>query len=172
VERERQPLSELTERLKARHPDAVVGEDWPFGDLVLTVCRDRIHDALAFFKEQGFVQLLDIVGVDAVHFERAERFEVVYILYSLERDLRVRLKVFVPEDDPVLPTATDLWEAANWAEREVWDMFGIRFDGHPNLVRILLHHEFEGHPLRKDYPIMKGQWATGTRDLREDLERE
>jgi NADH:ubiquinone oxidoreductase subunit C len=71
-----------------------------------------------------------------------------------------------------LATATDLWQSANWAEREAFDMFGFNFKGHPNLTRILCHFQFVGHALRKDYPIMKGQWASGTSDLRPDLERE
>src|SRR5207245_146408 len=81
---------------------------------------------------------------------RAPPFEVVYQLYSVSLNHRLRVKVQVPEDDPVVPTAAAVWKSANWAEREVWDMFGIRFAGHPDLRRILMYPEFEGHPLRKD----------------------
>lgn len=165
-------LNSIIETLKEEHPAAVEAVDQPYGDAVLTVKKERIHDILVSLKKAGFDLLLDIAGVDALHLGRKERFEIVYNLYSLPQDLRLRLKVFVPADDMNLPTATDLWESANWAEREAYDMFGFNFEGHPNLARILCHREFVGHALRKDYPVMKGQWATGTSDLRPDLEKE
>ncbi|MBI4227107.1 MAG: NADH-quinone oxidoreductase subunit C, partial [Candidatus Omnitrophica bacterium] len=89
------------------------------------------------------------------------RFEVVYHLYSLEYNRRVRLKVPVPGHDPMVESLTRLWPAANWFEREVWDMFGIRFLGHPDLKRLLMYEEFEGHPLRKDYPVNRRQPLIG-----------
>jgi NADH-quinone oxidoreductase subunit C len=85
------------------------------------------------------------------------RFEVVYHLYSSSRNHRLRLKVRVPEDAPRVPSVTSVWRGANWLERETYDMYGIRFDGHPNLTRIYLYPEFEGHPLRKDYPKERRQ---------------
>ncbi len=109
--------------------------------------------ALQADRERGFDLLLDLCGVD--YPERAgsgeDRFEAVYHLYSVSRHERLRLKVPVPEEDPVLPSLTEVWKAADWFEREAWDMFGLRFDGHPNLRRILTHDAFQGHPLRKDY---------------------
>jgi NADH-quinone oxidoreductase subunit C/D len=105
--------------------------------------------ALRDDPENRFDLLLDLCGVD--YPERDERFEAVYHLCSLPLDRRLRLKVPVPEDDPVLPSLIGVWKAANWFEREAWDMFGIRFEGHPNLRRLLTHEAFEGHPLRKDY---------------------
>ena len=89
------------------------------------------------------------------------RFEVVYHFYSLARNHRLRVKVPLMANDPVIESVTSLWPSANWYEREVWDMFGIRFTGHPDLRRILLYQEFEGHPLRKDYPITKRQPLIG-----------
>ena len=89
------------------------------------------------------------------------RFEVVYHFYSSLSNARLRLKVPVKAADATVPTLTTLWKTANWFEREVWDMFGIRFDGHPNLKRILMYEEFKGHPLRKDYPINKRQPLIG-----------
>ncbi len=89
------------------------------------------------------------------------RFEVVYHLYSLTKNHRLRLKVPLPEATPAVPSLTALWAAANWYEREVWDMYGIRFDGHPNLTRILMYKGFDGHPLRKDYPVNKRQPLVG-----------
>lgn len=89
------------------------------------------------------------------------RFEVVYHFYSSIHNERLRVKVPVTAADPVVASLTDLWASANWFEREVWDMFGIRFSGHPNLKRILMYEEFKGHPLRKDYPVRKRQPLVG-----------
>jgi NADH-quinone oxidoreductase subunit C len=170
---EAERLQTILEGIKQRLPDAVESEEHPYGDMMLNIKRERIHDVLAHLKRVGFEILMDIAGVDTMKLEgRKERFELVYNLFSIEKNLRVFLRVRVPEDDMTVPTATDLWEAANWGEREAYDMFGFHFEGHPNLVRILCHREFVGHALRKDYPIMKGQWATGTSDLTRDLERE
>jgi NADH-quinone oxidoreductase subunit C/D len=100
-------------------------------------------------RETRFDLLMDVAGVDFP--DRPERFEAVYHLYSVPRNARLRLKVPVGESDPVLPSLNPVWKAANWAEREVYDLFGLRFTGHPNLSRILCHEGFEGHALRKDY---------------------
>ncbi len=100
-------------------------------------------------RESKFDLLMDVGGVD--YPDREQRFEAVYHLYSVPRNARLRLKVSVAESDPVLPSLVPVWNAANWAEREVYDMFGVRFTGHPNLSRILCHEAFQGHPLRKDY---------------------
>jgi NADH-quinone oxidoreductase subunit C len=100
---------------------------------------------------------LDVCGVDYLKAGDKPRFEVVYHLYSVTNNHRLRLRVKVPEEDMTLPTATDLWKSADWHEREAFDMFGFRFEGHPNLKRILLFDGFEGHPLRKDYPMEKRQ---------------
>ena len=104
-------------------------------------------------RETRFDLLMDIAGVD--YPDRAERFEAVYHLYSVPRNARLRLKVPVAESDPELPSLVPVWKAANWAEREVYDMFGVRFSGHPNLSRLLCHEAFQGHALRKDYDPAK-----------------
>lgn len=91
----------------------------------------------------------------------AQRFDVVYHLHSLTHNHRIRLKVPLAAQDAVAPSLTGLWPSADWFEREVWDMFGIRFTGHPNLKRILMYEPFEGHPLRKDYPVYKRQPIIG-----------
>jgi len=165
-------LESAIQALRERMPDAVEAVEVSYGDTVLVADRGRIHEVLSELRGQGFDFLLDIAGVDGLHLGRRERFELVYNLYALSGDLRLRVKVFVPESDMRLPTATDLWQSANWAEREAYDMFGFKFEGHPNLERILCHREFAGHALRKDYPVMKGQWASGTSDLKPDLEKE
>ena len=165
-------LNNIIEALKQNLADAVEELERPYDDVVLTVARNRSHDVLSFLRQEGFDMLLDIAGVDGMHLGRKERFEVIYILYAMSDDLRLRVRVFVPEDDMDVQSVTDLWQSANWAEREAFDMFGFNFKGHPNLARILCHREFVGHALRKDYPVMKGQWATGTSDLKPDLEKE
>jgi len=117
------------------------------GDLV-SVCRFlREHPDLAF----DF--LADVTGVDRLNLpESSPRLEVVYHLYSLQYRRRLRLKVRVDEGQPV-PSVTGVWPTADWHEREVYDMFGVRFQGHPDLRRILMPDDWEGHPLRKDYPV-------------------
>jgi NADH/F420H2 dehydrogenase subunit C len=170
--REMEQMEKILAGINERFPEAVGEVDRSFDDMTLSVDRGQVHAVLKHLEETGFNMLIDIAGVDARDLGRQERFELVYMLYSIPQNLRLRVKVFVTEDNMELPTATDLWQSANWAEREAYDMFGFRFKGHPNLVRILCHREFEGHALRKDYPVMKGQWATGTSDLQPDLERE
>jgi NADH-quinone oxidoreductase subunit C/D len=118
----------------------------------ITVDRSRLMEILRTLKTDtdiGCDLLLDICGVD--YPDREQRFEAVYHLTGLESEHRIRVKVPLGEEDPRLPTAYGLWKAADWFEREAWDMMGIRFDGHPNLRRILTHEAFQGHPLRKDY---------------------
>ena len=119
-------------------------------------CRDE--------ASLDFDVLMDLTAVDYQRYpgrEDGPRFDVVYHLYSLAQNHRVRVKVRVDEDDAAVPTAVDLWPIANWFEREVWDMYGIRFDGHPDLRRLLLYEEFVGHPLRKDYPMERRQPLIG-----------
>jgi NADH-quinone oxidoreductase subunit C len=100
--------------------------------------------------------LTDLTAVDWMD-ARANRFEVVYQLLSISKNRRLTIRVELSEDKPRIPSATALWQGANFLEREVWDMFGIIFEGHPDLRRILLYEEFKGHPLRKDYPVQGKQ---------------
>jgi NADH-quinone oxidoreductase subunit C len=106
--------------------------------------------------------LMDVTAVDRL--PEKPRFEVVYHLYSLAKNHRVRIKACVAEEAPEIDTLLSLWPAANWLEREVWDMYGVRFRGHPDLRRLLLYEEFEGHPLRKDYPKERRQPLVGPRN--------
>ena len=132
----------------------------------LTAAREDILNTLKELKEgQKFDFLMDICGVDYPGRDGG-RFDVVYHLYSSSANMRLRVKTRVPENDPVVPSVTSLWKAANWFERECFDLFGIKFSGHPNLKRILLYEGFEGHPLRKDYPINKRQVIPTSVDLR------
>jgi NADH-quinone oxidoreductase subunit C len=122
-----------------------------YGEIVITVQRDGIEDALRLLRdEHDYQQLMEIAGVD--HPDRPERFEVVYMLLSLTKNHRVMVKVNAAENTPV-PTVTTLWPVAGWLEREVYDMYGVIFAGNPDLRRILTDYGFEGHPFRKDFPL-------------------
>lgn len=122
------------------------------GDTSLVVQRAALMDVLRFLKESyGFAFLATLTAVD--DWPAEPRFTVVYQLREMRGPTNLRVKVRVPGDDPVVPTSTPLFLNANWHERETWDMFGIRFDGHPDPRRILMPQDWEGHPLRKDYPL-------------------
>src|SRR5262249_49981405 len=144
--------------------------DLPPADATAVVDRSVARDLLAFCRDTPglrFDLLMDLTAVDYLRYpgrDDGPRFEVVYHLYSVPENHRLRVKVPVGEDAPVVPSAVPLWPIANWLEREVWDMFGIRFDGHPDLRRLLLYEEFVGHPLRKDYPVHKRQPLIGPRN--------
>jgi NADH-quinone oxidoreductase subunit C len=140
------------------------------GDHAAVVDRSAVIDLLRFCRDDPalrFEMLMDLTAVDYLAYpgrEDGPRFEVVYHLYSLTHNHRLRVKVRVEEDDGRVPTATGLWPIANWFEREAWDMFGVRFEGHPDLRRLLMYEEFEGHPLRKDYPVNRRQPLIGPRN--------
>lgn len=123
------------------------------GDVFVRVSRDTLLPVLSYLKEtHRFIYLADLFGVD--RFTTDDRFEVVYNLVSLATSTRLFVKTRVPEDEPVLPTATGIWSGANWNEREVYDMFGVRFDGHPDPRRIFMPEDFEYFPLRKEFPLL------------------
>jgi NADH-quinone oxidoreductase subunit C len=129
------------------------------GDLVLHCPKDRLTSLLTILKTSphfDFRALLDVTAVDWLD-QKESRFQVVYQLLSISKSRRLMVKVEVPEDNPEVDSAVPLWKSANFLEREVWDMFGIKFTGHPDLRRILLYEEFVGHPLRKDYPVQGKQ---------------
>lgn len=134
------------------------------GDDTVTVKPESLSVIAQFLKETpdlDFNFLMDVTAVDYLDIKKAPRFEVVYHFYSLKQNHRLRVKVEVEEKNPEVETLHDLWPSANWYEREIWDMFGIKFKGHPNLKRILMYEEFKGHPLRKDYPFNKRQPLVG-----------
>lgn len=121
-------------------------------EITLVVAQERIPKALETARRAGFALLSDLTAVD--RHPAQPRFEVVYLLTAFEPPARVRVKVRLPAGQ-AMPSATPLWPAADWLEREVFDLFGIRFEGHPNLQRILMPDDWEGHPLRKDYPLVE-----------------
>jgi NADH-quinone oxidoreductase subunit C len=135
---------------KALGPLLLAGKE-EHGEIVLTVARDQIVEVLRTLRDShDYQQLMEIAGVD--YPERAERFEVVYMLLSLTKSHRIMVKVSAAENTPV-PTVTTLWPVAGWLEREVYDMYGVIFAGNPDLRRILTDYGFEGHPQRKDFPL-------------------
>jgi NADH-quinone oxidoreductase subunit C len=130
---------------------AVVAGEEQHGEIVLTIARGEIENALRTLRDSHeYQQLMEIAGVD--YPERPERFEVVYMLLSVTKNHRLLVKVSAAEDTPV-PTVTTLWPNAGWLEREVFDMYGVIFEGNTDLRRILTDYGFEGHPQRKDFPL-------------------
>jgi NADH-quinone oxidoreductase subunit C len=159
--------AQILQRLRDRFGAAVVETHEQRGDTTAVVERGAVLDVLRFCRDEpslAFDMLMDLTAADYLKYpgrEDGPRFEVVYLLHSLPHNHRVRLKVRVDEDEAVVASAVDLWPIANWLEREVWDMFGVRFAGHPDLRRLLMYEEFVGHPLRKDYPINRRQPLIG-----------
>jgi NADH-quinone oxidoreductase subunit C len=159
------PLLALAEHVTRALPQSVERHALAYGDLSLVAKRDSIVELLRFLRDDAqcrFVAIVDICGVD--YPERDERFEVVYHLLSPTRNLRIRIKIATDEFTPV-PSATGVFPGADWFEREAYDLYGILFTGHPDLRRILTDYGFEGHPLRKDFPL------SGFADVRYDEER-
>ena len=146
-------------------PDAVRETHAHCGDATALVDAAKIVEVMRFLRdapELEFDMLTDVTAVD--YLGEQPRFEMVYHLYSLGKNRRLRVKARVSEEAAEIDTLTELWSSANWMEREVYDMYGIRFKGHPDLRRLLLYEEFEGHPLRKDYPKEKRQPLVGPRN--------
>ena len=158
-------LKDLEEYVSAQLGDKVLARDESRGELSLTVHRNNIVEVLKLLRDDvntQFKLVMDICGID--YPESEERFCVVYNLLSLPHNLRLRIKVWTSEAVPV-PSVTSVYSAANWWEREAWDLYGIYFTNHPDFRRILTDYGFEGHPLRKDFPL------TGFVELRYDDEQ-
>jgi NADH-quinone oxidoreductase subunit C len=137
--------------LQTRLPDAIVDARQEPDGIVLYIAPEQILPVLNYLKEEAqFEQLAAVTAVD--WWPRRPRFEVVYLVHSYARNLRVRLNVRLAEGEEI-ESACQVWRGANWYEREVFDLFGIRFRNHPNLERIMMPADWEGHPLRKDYPV-------------------
>ena len=146
----------LAAAVEAFDPAALVTAKFDRGELTLEIAAGQIVAVCRFLKQdKQFVRLSTVTGVD--RYPAEPRFEVVYHLHSLERNLRVRIKARLPGDNPEIDSVTSVWRGANWFERETFDLFGVRFRNHPDLTRIMLPDDWEGYPLRKDYPV------TGTR---------
>lgn len=146
-------LKELGDHIASMVGKAVLQVELKLGELIVTVQRDQIVPVLTKLRDDPgcmFQQVMDITAAD--YPDRPERFEVVYNLLSIKHNQRVRVKLSTDEDTPV-PSSVPVYSAANWMEREVWDMYGVFFSDHPDLRRILSDYGFEGHPLRKDFPL-------------------
>ncbi|HYD07456.1 MAG TPA: NADH-quinone oxidoreductase subunit C [Reyranella sp.] len=142
--------------LKDRFAGAVRRVEVSCGDTIVVVEKARAHEILEWLKDEAGQQYNFLTDVTAVEYRDRERpLEVVYQLWSIPRRAFLRVKIELPKDQPlVVDSVVDLWAGANWLEREVWDMFGVRFTNHPDLRRILMWEDYsEGHPLRKDFPL-------------------
>jgi NADH-quinone oxidoreductase subunit C len=150
----------LAERIQQEFPQAFTkAVEWR-GDVAVTVQRQALHDVAAFLRQDPDMDFDYIIHVSSVDWpDDEERFEVVYELYSIRHKQRIRLKARVPENDCTVTSLTDLWKGADFMEREVYDMMGIRFLHHPDLRRILMPDDYdEGYPLRKDFPLRGKGW--------------
>jgi NADH-quinone oxidoreductase subunit C len=148
-------LKDITEMIKDRYPTELRETKEFRGQLSVVMRKDRIKEVMRYLydtPELYFNFLKDLCGVDYMG-KKEPRFEVVYHLYSLRHGHMIRIKAEVPEDDASIDSVVDIWAGANWHERECFDLFGISFKGHPDLRRILMPEDWEGHPLRKDYPL-------------------
>ena len=162
-----EPLNPIVSRIRETLTEAEARDEEINGQLVIHVDRAGLTGLCTLLRDDPalrFDHLADVTAVDWLVYNpeggppgqgRTPRFDVVYHLYSVPLNHRLRLKVAVDEDDPTLPSLTSLWPAANWAERETFDLYGIKFSRHPNLTRILMPDDWQGHPLRKDYPLIE-----------------
>ena len=155
----------LAEQIKLKFPNLVLYALDNKGDQMIIIKKEGIRDIAAALKNDAQFQfnvLMDLAAVDYLHWEEKEfRFEVIYNLYSIPKNSRLFIKAPVRENEAQIDSVAFLWPSADWYEREVWDMFGIFFKGHPNLKRLLMYEEFKGHPLRKDYLYNKRQPLVG-----------
>lgn len=155
-------LLDVADHIKESLEEAITGHEIQKSELIVYAKAESIKDVLKFLRDDRecyFSQLVDVTAVD--YPERVQRFDVVYNLLSMRQNMRIRVKISTDEHTPV-PSVVSLFSAANWFEREVWDMYGVMFAGHPDLRRILTDYGFEGHPLRKEFPL------TGFNEVRYD----
>jgi len=157
------PKRDLVALVKARFEKVTTEGNAPKGDPCVWCDRERIIDLARFLKSDlEFEILMDLAGVD--YPDRSPRFEVIYNFYSVTHADRLFVKVLADDDEAGVPSLTVVYRSADWHEREVFDMFGVRFSGHPNLRRILMYDGFQGHPLRKDYDARERQPLIGPKD--------
>ena len=145
---------QLTEKLNAQFGEKISSPSEPFGLLTLEVAVEDINEVLSFLKNDASLKFNFLTDITAVHYpEKEKALAVVYHVHSLTNNVRVRIKVFLPVSNPTIPTATTLWEGANWMERETFDFYGIQFTGHPDLRRILNVDDMTVFPMRKEYAL-------------------
>ena len=150
-------IKKVIEDLKVKFKEDITEFSNQFGDDVIRVKRESLLDIVKFLKKtpHNFAMLVDLTCVD--YMGEDQRFEMVYLLYSIPNKNRLRIKIKLHENDLKIDSLASLWGNANWLEREVFDMFGVHFNGHPDLRRLFMYDGFEGYPLRKDYPLRKRQ---------------
>ncbi|MEE9168656.1 MAG: NADH-quinone oxidoreductase subunit C [bacterium] len=161
---------ELIDKVKSEFGGSVLETTNQFDQAAVSVKREDVAEVLQFLRddpETDFDFLIDVCGVDYLEMGGIERYAIVYQLYSLKHSHRLRIKAYVPENDLKIDTVSHLWPAAEWAEREVYDMYGIEFNNHPDMRRILNPDDFEGFALRKDFPVD----GIGYREDYEKIER-
>ncbi len=156
------PLEALAEAARAGLGDKILADRIAYGELTLTVHRYTIVEVARWLQANGFISVIDVCGVD--YPERDERFEVVYHFLNPTKNVRIRVKL-TTDDVEMVPSITGVFPGADWFEREAYDLYGILFSGHPDLRRLLTDYGFDGHPLRKDFPL------TGFVEVRYDEER-
>lgn len=149
---------QIAKMIEEKFSGQVLGTVSHAGQVGVSVKKDMIKDICRFLHDEPSLKMDHLADLTAVDFSRYPgdtglRFEVVYNMISTVHRHRIRIKVRVPEDDPRVDTVTSVWQTANWHERETYDLMGIKFDGHPDLRRILMPEDWEGHPLRKEYPL-------------------
>jgi NADH-quinone oxidoreductase subunit C len=153
-------MSELTnelliQKLQAKFGDQVFDIQEPYGLVTVTTTRENIIPILQALYDDEMMQFQFLTTMCGIHYpeNKGQELGVIYHVHSLTHNVRLRIKIFFSEDDAVVPTATNLYATANWMERETWDFYGIRFEGHPNLIRILNVEEMEVFPMRKEFPL-------------------
>ncbi|MGN6179018.1 MAG: NADH-quinone oxidoreductase subunit C [Mucilaginibacter sp.] len=143
---------ELLSKISEKFSVTSTGE--PFGLLTIETDRDQINSLLEFLKNDTVLQFIYLTDITAIHYPETEKpIGVIYHLHSLANNVRIRIKVFLPDGDDHIPTATNIWNGANWMERETYDLFGVIFDGHPDLRRILNVDDMTAFPMRREFPL-------------------
>jgi NADH-quinone oxidoreductase subunit C len=164
---------EIIEKIKSDQGEDIQTAEVNLGDAVLFVAPGAVHKVLGYLKNDSDLNvddLSDITGADYLNEERDPRFEVVYEFHSMDKNHSIRVRVGLEEEDPTVPTVSDLWRGALYPERELFDMFGFKVTGHPNLIRLIMPEEWGGHPLLKDYPLTIEDIAfSHNRELKQDL---
>lgn len=155
-------------KLSEQFPSEILDFQERPGDCAVSLAKNRIVEICRFLRDDpslSYKYFMDLCGVDYLSMGKNPRFAVIYHLFSLETGQRIRLKVPIEEGDPYIDSVVEVWKGAEWFEREAFDLFGIQFKNHPFLRRILTHHQFKGHALRKDYPVEKRHLCTEAWDL-------
>jgi len=145
--------NEVITKLSDQFGHKVTGINEPYGLLTIETTKDAIIEVLRFLKENAGTGFSFLTDITAVHYPENNHIAVVYHLHNMVNKIRIRVKVFINEHTPTIPTATVLWNGANWMERETYDFFGVKFEGHPDLRRILNMDELNVHPMLKQYPL-------------------